>query len=60
MRGPIVDGESKGLEEGGKSRTGKTMPPKDLPPSEDLHPMAEHRANQRGKRGRKDSIRAAE
>jgi hypothetical protein len=57
--------DGKGLEEGGKSRTGetmpgKTMPPKDLPPSEDLHPMAEHRANQRGKRGRKDSIRAAE
>jgi tRNA 2-selenouridine synthase SelU len=57
--------DGKGLEEGGKSRTGETMPgktmlPKDLPPSEDLHPMAEHRANQMGKRGRKDSIRAAE
>ena len=55
MRGPIVDGESKGLEEGGK-----TMPPRDLSPSEDQHPMAEHRASQKGKRGGKDSIRAAE
>ena len=55
MLGPIVDGESKGLEE-----DGKTMPPRDLSPSEDQHPMAEHRASQKGKRGGKDSIRAAE
>ena len=60
MRGPIVDGESKGLEEGGKSRTGKTMPPRDLSPSEDQHPMVEHRASQKGKRGEKDTTRAAE
>ncbi len=60
MLSPIVGGESKGLEEGGKSRIGKTMPPRDLSPSEDQHPMAEHRASQNGKRGEKDMTRAAE
>ncbi len=54
MRGPIVDGESKGLEE-----DGKTMLPRDLSPSEDQHPMVGHRASQKGKRGEKDTTRAA-
>ena len=54
MLGPIVDGESKGLEEDGK------MMLKDLlPPSEDQHPMDGHRACQKGKRGARDMTKAA-
>ncbi len=50
--------DGKGLDEAGKSRPGemtlgKTMQPVDQPQREDLRPTA----NQRVKRGRKDSIR---
>ena len=45
MPSPIVGGESKGLEEDGK------MMPKDLPPSEDRHPIERgHLARQKGRR----------
>ena len=50
---PIANGKNKGLEEDGK------MMPKDLPPSEDQHPMVGHRACQKGKRDARDMTKAA-
>ncbi len=54
MPSPIVGGESKGLEEDGK------MMPKDLPPSEDRHPIERgHLARQKGRRDARVMTKAA-